>query len=53
VSLTSNTAGVEFNGNSVIGPVAITGNTGSLPPPDAGAVHAGGNSVLGPVKIQP
>jgi hypothetical protein len=51
VQLTNNTAGVEFNNNRVVGPVTITGNTGTLPPP-GGPVHAVGNSVVGPVRIQ-
>ncbi len=48
----NNTAGVEFNGNHVTGPVTITGNSGSLPPPDTGPVHASGNTISGRVKIQ-
>jgi hypothetical protein len=36
---------VEVNGNHVIGPLRITGN--SAP------VHAVGNTVTGPVTIQP
>jgi hypothetical protein len=51
VQLTNNTAGVEFNNNRVVGPVTITGNAGTLPPP-GGPVHAVGNSVVGPVRIQ-
>jgi hypothetical protein len=52
VKLQNNTAGVEFNGNRVTGPVVITGNTGTLPPPDTGPVHAEGNIVTGPVTTQ-
>jgi hypothetical protein len=37
----------------VTGPVTITGNTGTLPPPDTGSVHVSGNTVTGPVKVQP
>jgi sugar lactone lactonase YvrE len=53
VSITDNTAGVEFNGNRVIGPLTITGTSGTLPAPDTGPVHASGNAVLGPTTIQP
>jgi hypothetical protein len=52
VSLAGNTAGVEFNGNAVVGPVQITGNTGALPAPDTGPVHAADNSIVGPSNIQ-
>ena len=52
VTLTGNNAGVEFNGNTVIGSVRITGNTGALPPPDTGPVHAEGNTIIGPSNIQ-
>ena len=51
-TIADNTGGVEFNGNRVIGALRITGNTGVLPPPDAGPVHAAGNTVIGPVTIQ-
>ena len=53
MTLTGNNAGVEFNGNMVIGSVRITDNTGALPPPDTGPVHAEGNTVIGPSNIQP
>jgi hypothetical protein len=52
VSITGNSDGVEFNGNTVTAGVTITGNTGSLPPPDTGSVHAVGNTILGPKNIQ-
>ena len=52
MTLTGNKAGVQFNGNTVTGPVTITGNTGMLPPPDIGSVHAVGNTITGPAKIQ-
>ena len=39
--------GVEFNGNTVTGSLTILGNTGTLPPPDAGPVHAVGNTSAG------
>jgi hypothetical protein len=51
-SLTRNEAGVEFNRNTVTGPLTITGNTGNLPAPDSGPVHVVGNTVTGPKKIQ-
>jgi len=50
-SLTNNTAGVEFNANSVFGPLTISGTTGTLPPPDTGSVHAADNTVYGPSSI--
>jgi len=53
VDLESNTAGVEFNGNTVGGPLTIKNTSGTLPPPDLGSVHAQGNTVSGPVKITP
>ena len=43
--MTDNTGGVEVNGNTVIGPLRVTGNTAP--------VHAAGNTVTGPVTIQP
>jgi hypothetical protein len=52
VSITGNSGGVEFNGNTVTGSLTITGNTGTLPPPDPGSVHAAGNTVSGKSKIQ-
>ena len=36
-----------------MGPLTISGTTGSLPPPDTGSVHATGNTVLGPSNITP
>ena len=51
--MTDNPGGVEFNRNQITGPLTITGTTGTLPPPDAGSVHATGNTVSGPVTIQP
>jgi hypothetical protein len=51
VDLTSNKAGVEFNGNTVDGPLTISGTTGTLPAPDTGSVHAEGNTVTGPSRI--
>ena len=51
--LESNTAGVEFNDNTVGGPLTIKNTSGTLPPPDPGSVHAQGNTVSGPVKITP
>ena len=50
--MTGNSAGVELNGNAVIGPLRITGNTGTLPLPDTGPVHATGNTVTGPTTVQ-
>jgi hypothetical protein len=53
VTLKDNHGGVEFNGNHVMGPLKISGTTGTLPSPDAGSVHASGNTVGGPTKISP
>jgi hypothetical protein len=53
VRITAGGGGVEFDGNTVTGPLAIVGNTGLLAPPDTGAVDATGNSVSGPTDIQP
>ena len=33
-------------------PVRITGNTGTLAPPDSGTVEANNNTISGPVNIQ-
>jgi hypothetical protein len=52
-SITGNSGGVEFNNNTVTGGLTITGNTGTLPPPDTGPVHVVGNTVSGPSNIQP
>jgi hypothetical protein len=52
VSITGNSGGVEFDGNTVTGSLTITGNTGTLPSPDSGSVHAVGNTVSGKSKIQ-
>ncbi|MEA2293397.1 MAG: hypothetical protein QOE86_1036, partial [Solirubrobacteraceae bacterium] len=52
-SITSGLGGVEFDGNTVRGPLTITGNTGTLPPPDVGPVEARGNKVSGTTRIQP
>jgi photosystem II stability/assembly factor-like uncharacterized protein len=52
VTITGSSGGVEFNGNTVTGSLVITGNTGSVPPPDIGPVHAVGNTVVGPKTIQ-
>ena len=49
---TGNKAGVEINGNVIYGPLTVTGNTGSVPPPDTGPVHVVGNVVNGPIKVQ-
>jgi len=43
--VTDNTGGVEFGGNTVVGPLRITDNDGS--------VDVTGNNVTGPVTIQP
>jgi hypothetical protein len=51
-NVTSNLGGVEFNGNTVSGSLTITGNSGALPSPDSGSVHAAGNTVSGKSKIQ-
>ena len=52
VTLRFNTAGVEFDYNTVIGPVTITSNTGTLTPPDTGTVEAIGNTVTRPINFQ-
>lgn len=52
VSITGGTGGVEFDDNHVIGSLTITGNTGTLAPPDTGTVDATGNTVTGPTNIQ-
>ena len=52
MSLTANNGGVEFNSNTVTAGLTITGNTGSLPPPDTGPVHVTGNTISGPRTIQ-
>jgi hypothetical protein len=52
-NLTNNNGGVELNGNHVSGSIAITGTTGSLPPPDTGSVHTSGNTGSGPITITP
>ena len=52
-TVTGNSGGVEFNNNTVTGGLTITGNTGTLPPPDTGSVHVVGNTVLGPRNVQP
>jgi hypothetical protein len=52
-SVNNNSGGVEFNNNRVLGSLTIIGNTGTLPPPDVGPVHATGNSATGPINIQP
>jgi len=51
-SITDGSGGVEFNGNNVAGALTITGNTGTLPPPDTGSVHVSGNTVTGKVTVQ-
>jgi hypothetical protein len=52
VAITSNTSGVEFDYNSVNGPLTITGNTGSVPPPDTGPVVAIGDTVTKAENVQ-
>jgi hypothetical protein len=52
VSITHNTDAVEFNDNTVTGPVTITGNGGTLQKPDTGTVEADGNAITGPVNVQ-
>src|SRR5262249_12361387 len=52
-SLTDNHGGVEFNADVVKGSLAISGTSGTLPPPDAGSVHATGNTVTGATHITP
>jgi len=52
VSTTNNLGGVEFDGNTVHGSLKITGNTGTLPPPDVGTVDFAGNTVTGRVEVQ-
>jgi hypothetical protein len=52
VSITGNSAGVEFDANAVGASLTITGNTGTLAPPDSGAVDATGNTVKGKVQVQ-
>ncbi len=52
VSSTNNFGGVEFDGNTVHGSLKITGNTGTLPPPDVGTVDFAGNTVTGRVEVQ-
>jgi hypothetical protein len=44
VSVVNGKGGVEFDFNTVTGPVTITGNTGSVPPPDTGSVVAVGDT---------
>jgi extracellular elastinolytic metalloproteinase len=51
--ITNNLGGVEFIGNTVKGPLTITGNTGTLPPPDTGTLDVAENTVKGQVTIQP
>jgi hypothetical protein len=52
VSITGGTGGVEFDDNHVTGSLTITGNTGTLSPPDAGTIDAAGNTVTGTTTIQ-
>jgi hypothetical protein len=51
-SLTSNSAGVEFDYDTVYGPLTVTGNTGSVPPPGSGPVATDDDSVTGLQDIQ-
>jgi hypothetical protein len=52
VSITKGTGGVEFDANTVTGPLTITGNAGALAAPDTGAVDATRNTVSGPSNVQ-
>ncbi|MGH2717887.1 MAG: beta strand repeat-containing protein [Actinomycetota bacterium] len=52
MSITANTAGVEFDHNTGTASVIITSNTGSVPPPDTGAVVAVANTISGSKIIQ-
>jgi len=51
-SVTGGFGGVEFDDNTVGGGLTITGNTGTLPPPDTDTVDATGNTISGPINIQ-
>ncbi|HEY5198296.1 MAG TPA: Ig-like domain-containing protein [Solirubrobacteraceae bacterium] len=51
-TLSNNTAGVEFDGDTVGGSASVLGNTGSVPPPDTGSVRAVGDHVSGSSHIQ-
>jgi hypothetical protein len=50
---TGGSGGVEFDGNTVTGSLTVTGNTGTLPPPDVGTVDVVGNKVSKTITIQP
>jgi hypothetical protein len=52
VSITSNTSGVEFDYDTVHGSLTISGNIGSVPPPDSGVVIAKGDTVTGTKNVQ-
>ena len=42
---------MEFDNNTVNGPLTITHTTGTVPPPDTGSLVDVGNKVSGPVHI--
>ncbi len=50
--LVRNAGGVEFDHNTVNGPLTITGTTGTVPPPDTGSLVDVGNHVHGPIRIR-
>jgi len=49
VTVTGNNGGVKLNGSGVLGALRGTGNTGTLPAPDIGPVHAN----TGRMNVQP
>lgn len=51
VGLLDSSAGVEFDANTVKGPVLIAGSGGTLPAPDTGSVDVSANQATGPLHI--
>ena len=51
VTISGNFGGVEFDGNTVSGPLVIQSNTGTTP--DGNTVDVTGNSVSGKISVQP
>jgi hypothetical protein len=47
MSLQSNTGGVEAIGNQISGPVTVSGNSGTGPPPENVATELAANSITG------